>query len=128
MSRSRASEITGENVRFQNTYTNAEKLLSAAEELAQTGECNATEIYSVAEELRQQIESFAQRVEQRRHLLQLAVIFFTHDKELQGWFEELRPDLESDKVADTVEAAEALLAQFTQHRDTTLEAVHSTIG
>jgi hypothetical protein len=30
---------------FQNTYTNAEKLLAAAEELAQTGECNAEDIY-----------------------------------------------------------------------------------
>ena len=30
---------------FQNTYTNAEKLLAAAEELAQTGECNADDIY-----------------------------------------------------------------------------------
>ncbi|XP_022663645.1 triple functional domain protein-like isoform X3 [Varroa destructor] len=111
----------------QNTYTNAEKLLSAAEELAQTGECNAAEIFAEARELQQQIESFARRVEQRRQLLQLAVVFYTHDKELQVWFEELRPDLESDRVADTVEAAEALLAQFTQHRDTTLEAVHSTI-
>ena len=30
---------------MQNTYTNAEKLLAAAEELAQTGECNADDIY-----------------------------------------------------------------------------------
>jgi hypothetical protein len=30
---------------LQNTYTNAEKLLAAAEELAQTGECNAEDIY-----------------------------------------------------------------------------------
>ena len=33
------------NFFLQNTYTNAEKLLAAAEELAQTGECNADDIY-----------------------------------------------------------------------------------
>ena len=36
---------------LQNTYTNAEKLLAAAAELAQTGECNADDIYSVAHQL-----------------------------------------------------------------------------
>ena len=45
----------------QNTYTNAEKLLAAAAELAQTGECNAEDIYSVAHELESHISSFAQR-------------------------------------------------------------------
>ncbi|KAL3213715.1 hypothetical protein MRX96_035216 [Rhipicephalus microplus] len=91
-----------ENV-AQNTYTNAEKLLAAAED-------------------------FATRVEQRRQLLQLAVIFFTHDKELSSWFEELRAELHSNKVADSVEAAEQLLEQFTQQRDSTIDAAVSTIS
>ncbi|RZF38922.1 hypothetical protein LSTR_LSTR005169, partial [Laodelphax striatellus] len=69
-----------ENV-AQNTYTNAEKLLTAAEELAQTGECNADEIYSVAHELESHVTSFAARVEQRRRRLDLAVLFYTHQKE-----------------------------------------------
>ncbi|KAK8771200.1 hypothetical protein V5799_025555 [Amblyomma americanum] len=116
-----------ENV-AQNTYTNAEKLLAAAEELAQTGECNADEICGVAQDLEDQITSFATRVEQRRQLLQLAVIFFTHDKELSSWFEELRAELHSNKVADTVEAAEQLLEQFTQQRDSTIDAAVSTIS
>ncbi|XP_064466147.1 triple functional domain protein-like isoform X2 [Ornithodoros turicata] len=116
-----------ENV-AQNTYTNAEKLLAAAEELAQTGECNADEIYGVAQELEDQIASFATRVEQRRQLLQLAVIFYTHDKELTGWFEELRAELQSNKVADSAETAEQLLEQFTQQRDSTLDAAVSTIS
>lgn len=67
---------------LQNTYTNAEKLLAAAEELAQTGECNADEIYGVAQELEAHIATFAARVERRRQLLQLAVLFFTHEKEV----------------------------------------------
>lgn len=68
---------------FQNTYTNAEKLLTAAEELAQTGECNADEIYSVAHELESHVTSFAARVEQRRRRLDLAVLFYTHEKEVR---------------------------------------------
>lgn len=69
---------------FQNTYTNAEKLLTAAEELAQTGECNAEEIYSVAHELESHVTSFADRVEQRRQRLDYAVRFYSHDKEVRG--------------------------------------------
>ena len=40
----------------QNTYTNAEKLLAAAEELAQTGECSPNEIYAVARHLEQHVK------------------------------------------------------------------------
>ncbi|KAK9499467.1 hypothetical protein O3M35_002498 [Rhynocoris fuscipes] len=69
------------DVERENTYRNAEKLLSAAEELAQTGECNAQEIYSVAQELEGHVTSFAGRVEQRRRRLDLAVLFYTHEKE-----------------------------------------------
>ena len=82
----------------QNTYTNAEKLLAAAEELAQTGECNADDIYRVATELETHISGFAQRVEQRRRVLELAVLFFSHVEELTGWFTELKAELASDEV------------------------------
>ena len=67
---------------IQNTYTNAEKLLAAAAELAQTGECNADDIYSVAHELESHISSFAARVEQRRRLLELSVLFYSHTDEV----------------------------------------------
>lgn len=71
----------------QNTYTNAEKLLAAAEELAHTGECNPDEIYNVARRLDSHIESFASRVQQRNRLLNMAVLFYTHEKEVrQGEF------------------------------------------
>ena len=39
------TKTSSDSTFFQNTYTNAEKLLAAAEELAQTGECNADDIY-----------------------------------------------------------------------------------
>ena len=67
---------------FQNTYTNAEKLLQAAEELAHTGECNPEEIYGVAQRLDSHISSFAARVQQRHRLLNMAVLFYTHEKEV----------------------------------------------
>lgn len=35
----------------QNTYTNAEKLLEAADQLAQSGECEEEEIYQAARDL-----------------------------------------------------------------------------
>lgn len=68
---------------IQNTYTNATKLLTAAQELAHTGECAADEIYAVAQELEAHVSSFAARVEQRRRRLDLAVVFYTHEKEVQ---------------------------------------------
>ncbi|XP_044587517.1 kalirin isoform X2 [Cotesia glomerata] len=116
-----------ENV-AQNTYTNATKLLTAAEELAHTGECAADEIYSVAQELERHVSNFATRVEQRRRRLHLAVIFYTHEKELSGWVDELRQELQQDEVAENLETAERLLDQCAQHRSSCLEACTSTIA
>ncbi|EEC13693.1 kalirin, putative, partial [Ixodes scapularis] len=101
-----------ENV-AQNTYTNAEKLLAAAEELAQTGECNADDICGVAQDLEDQITSFATRVEQRRQLLQLAVIFFTHDKELSSQLELWMKELRHTEVTRELAQAERLLQLHT---------------
>ncbi|XP_015585806.1 triple functional domain protein isoform X4 [Cephus cinctus] len=116
-----------ENV-AQNTYTNATKLLTAAEELAHTGECAADEIYAVAQELEAHVSSFAARVEQRRRRLDLAVVFYTHEKELSGWVDELRQELQQDEVAESLETAERLLDQCAQHRASCLEACASTIA
>ncbi|OXU29113.1 hypothetical protein TSAR_004897, partial [Trichomalopsis sarcophagae] len=115
-----------ENV-AQNTYTNASKLLTAAEELAHTGECAPDEIYAVAQELEAHVSSFAARVEQRRRRLDLAVVFYTHEKELSGWVDELRQELQQDEVAENLETAERLLEQCAQHRTSCLEACASTI-
>ncbi|RZF34081.1 hypothetical protein LSTR_LSTR011651 [Laodelphax striatellus] len=121
-----------------NTYTNAEKLLTAAEELAQTGECNADEIYSVAHELESHVTSFAARVEQRRRRLDLAVLFYTHQKEFERWVEELKSSEgagagagagdESGAGADSLEAAERALEAAAQQRDSCLDACVNTIA
>lgn len=66
----------------QNTYTNADKLLEAAEQLAQTGECDPEEIYQAAHQLEDRIQDFVRRVEQRKVLLDMSVAFHTHVKEV----------------------------------------------
>lgn len=68
---------------FQNTYTNADKLLEAAEQLAQTGECDPEEIYKAARHLEVRIQDFVRRVEQRKLLLDMSVSFHTHTKEVR---------------------------------------------
>lgn len=65
----------------QNTYTNAEKLLAAAEELARSGECDPEEVLGVARELEAHVAAFAARVDRRRRRLDLAVLLYTHEKE-----------------------------------------------
>lgn len=68
----------------QNTITNADKLIEAAEELADTGECDPHEIYSESELLRQRMQTFLAHVESRRTLLSLAVVFYAHAKEVSN--------------------------------------------
>jgi len=68
----------------QNTYTNTDKLLSAAEELARTGECDAEEIYTVATHLESVVNNFAARVQQRRRLVDSAVIFYSQEKQVKN--------------------------------------------
>lgn len=73
---------------WQNTYTNADKLLEAAEQLAQTGECDPEEIYKAARHLEVRIQDFVRRVEQRKLLLDMSVSFHTHTKEVRHASEE----------------------------------------
>lgn len=103
--------------------------MAAADELAQTGECDPDEIYSVAHELEAHVTSFAARVEQRRRRLDLAVLFYTHEKELSNWVDELRQELQGDESpAEGLEAVERLLEQTSHSRDQSLDACTSTIA
>ncbi|XP_047432143.1 kalirin-like isoform X2 [Mugil cephalus] len=113
----------------QNTYTNAEKLLEAADQLAQSGECEEEEIYQAARDLELRMQAFIQRVEQRKLLLDLAVSFYTHTKELAVWMEGLQKQLSSDVLScpDTVEALQALISQQQQQQANTQEAAMSVI-
>uniref|UniRef100_A0A3Q1CSS6 Non-specific serine/threonine protein kinase n=1 Tax=Amphiprion ocellaris TaxID=80972 RepID=A0A3Q1CSS6_AMPOC len=113
----------------QNTYTNAEKLLEAADQLAQSGECEEEEIYQAARDLELRMQAFIQRVEQRKLLLDLAVSFYTHTKELSVWMEGLQKQLSSDVLVcpDTVESLQALISQQQQQQANTQEAAMSVI-
>jgi len=62
-------------------------LLVAADELAQTGECDPQEIFSEAHQLEEHMNGFLLRVERQRHLLDLSVAFFTHIKEVRVYFD-----------------------------------------
>ncbi|CAE1271123.1 Kalirin,Triple functional domain protein [Acanthosepion pharaonis] len=112
----------------QNTITNADKLLAAADELAQTGECDPKEIYSEAQELEERMHDFITALERRRAILDMTVSFYTHVHELTSWLEELQQELQSSDIADSVEGAEHLVAQFNEQRETTIEAAISTVS
>uniref|UniRef100_A0A8C4NB02 Trio Rho guanine nucleotide exchange factor a n=2 Tax=Eptatretus burgeri TaxID=7764 RepID=A0A8C4NB02_EPTBU len=111
----------------QNTYTNADKLLEAAEQLAQTGECDPEEIFQAAHQLEDRIQDFVRRVEQRKLLLDMSVAFHTHTKELWSWLEELQKELLDDAYAESVQAVQDLLSRFQQQQQTTLQAMVNVI-
>ncbi|XP_061539990.1 kalirin-like isoform X4 [Phycodurus eques] len=113
----------------QNTYTNAEKLLEAADQLAQSGECEEEEIYQAARELELRMQAFIQKVEQRKMLLDLAVSFYTHTKELSSWMEGLQKQLSADLCigSESVEALQTLMSQQQQQQANTQEAAMSVI-
>lgn len=67
---------------IQNTITNARRLLKDAEELAESGQCDAEDVTNVARELDGRVRTFIIRVERRRQLLELSVSFHTNAKEV----------------------------------------------
>lgn len=92
----------------QNTYSNAEKLLSAADELARSGEVAPNEIYNIAQDLEQHIASFAARVDERRCRLNTVVALYTQEKDILNWIGECRTEISSDDSLLAQESAEVI--------------------
>uniref|UniRef100_A0A914WMP7 DH domain-containing protein n=1 Tax=Plectus sambesii TaxID=2011161 RepID=A0A914WMP7_9BILA len=122
------SQLHFENV-AKTTYTNAEKLLAAAEELAGTGECKPEEVYGVARELQRRISAFAKQMQARRHLLDLSVLFHTHYKEMLAWYDEIEKDeQECEVVGGTLQECEQKQDAWLARTDATLQAYATAVG
>lgn len=115
----------------KNTYTNVEKLLHAADEFSRTGECNPQDIFNIKKELKSHLNSFVESIEKRRRHLHLGVLFFTHEKELSSWFEELQDYHRETEVPieapETVEACLNGLEEIESQKDFMIDTVLNTI-
>ena len=114
----------------QNTYTNAEKLLAAAEELARTGECNSDEISEVARQLQSHISNFAKRVEHRRNILNLSVNFYTLDKDIHTLVADLRTQVCSSplEVPENKDIIEKVINNLVYQRNYIKSTIETAIS
>lgn len=101
----------------QNTYTNAGKLLGAAHELAQTGTCDSREMCQLASNLDLRIQQFAQKVEQRKSLLNQVANFFKEEVQVSQRLEQLKQlliviEASSLQCPDSVESARDAICQL----------------
>lgn len=61
-----------------------EKLLASADDLVMNGEFEPQDVYSMTKELEQRMTVFLQRVEKRKNILDLSVLFHTHVVEVNS--------------------------------------------
>jgi hypothetical protein len=54
--------------------------------------------------------------------------FNLFSSQLTGWLGELKQELQSEEVSESLEGAERLIEQFSTQRDSTLDACASTIA
>lgn len=101
----------------QNTYTNAGKLLGAAHELAQAGTCDSREMCQLASDLDKRIQQFAQKVEQRKSLLNQVVNFYRDEVHVSQRLEQFKQLLivivaSSLQCPDSIESARDSIVQL----------------
>ena len=127
---------------LKNTITNVEKLLASADDLVVNGEFEPQEIYTMTKELEQRMTVFLQRVEKRKNILDLSVLFHTHVIEIENWFNEVRHqwnslnlnDLNSSNatnleiVANCIENIEKHLEVLNEQKTVTSDAVDKTVN
>lgn len=112
----------------QNTYTNAGKLLGAAHELAQAGTCDSREMCQLANELDARIKQFAQKVEQRKSLLNQVVNFYKDELHVSQRLEQFKQlliviEASSLQCPDTIESAQDAILQLDNKKKNIFSAV-----
>ncbi|VDK32208.1 unnamed protein product [Taenia asiatica] len=128
----RAEQLYNAHMQFEqvaaNTLTNADKLISAVEELASQAE-NPREVRQEAAKLQQRITSFTNAVDSRREMLDLACGFYGHTKEVLNWLhsasEAYNP---GEHFPPTIEGMDDELTAFRQHRDSLEAAVKRVVS
>nr|CDS19379.1 kalirin [Echinococcus granulosus] len=128
----RAEQLYNAHMQFEqvaaNTLTNADKLISAVEELASQAE-NPREVRQEAAKLQQRITSFTNAVDSRREMLDLACGFYGHTKEVLNWLhnasEAYNP---GEHFPPTIEGMDDELTAFRQHRDSLEVAVKRVVS
>jgi len=105
------------------------------------GEFEPQDIYSMTKELEQRMTLFLQRVEKRKNILDLSVLFHTHVVELDNWFNELKIHWTSLNLNDinqfnlsSIEAINSNIDLFEKHleilneqKSVTSDAIDKTI-
>ncbi|VDK41952.1 unnamed protein product [Anisakis simplex] len=113
-----------------NTYSNAEKLFTASNTIIEMGEGDAKQMNAVVNELRRRIESFSERVvEKRRDLLNKSVLFHTHYNEITEWYTKM--DSKSalyERISTSVQEGEKRKEQWMSESDGTAQAYATTMS
>lgn len=116
----------------RNTYTNGCKLLTAAKEFEgnESDETRAKEICEIAKKLQTHVTCFAGKVETRKQLLNLASMFYTHEKDICSLMDELRTeaaeiDSKPFEAPESVELCDKQLRQAISARDQLIDAIDS---
>lgn len=116
----------------QNTYTNAGKLLGAAHELAQTGTCDSREMCQLASDLNARIQQFAQKVEQRKSLLNQVVNFYRDEVQCSQRLEQFKQllieiEASSLRCPDSIESTKNVIQQIDSKKKNIFNAVRRII-
>ncbi|CAH8639845.1 unnamed protein product [Heterobilharzia americana] len=116
----RAEQLYSAHMQFEqvaaNTLTNAEKLISAADELAAQAD-DPEEILQDASELQHRISAFTRAVEVRRETLDLGCGFYSHTKEALAWLHNARETHSpGEHLPASIEGMEDELTSFHRNR------------
>ncbi|TPP64524.1 Kalirin [Fasciola gigantica] len=116
----RAEQLYNTHMQFEQvaakTLTNAEKLISVADELAAQAD-DPEEILQKASELQRRISAFTRAVESRRETVDLGCGFYSHTIEVLAWLHGVRKSHNpSEHLPATIEGMEDELTNFRRER------------